>query len=52
MKIPLSVIGVGGLMTVEDYDLFLASGADFAMTATGAMWDPYLAFHQKQQNLR
>ena len=52
MKLPLSVIGVGGLMTVEDYDLFLASGADFAMTATGAMWDPYLAFHQKQQNLR
>lgn len=52
LKLPLSVIGVGGLMTVEDYDLFLASGADFAMTATGAMWDPYLAYHQKQQNLR
>ncbi len=52
MKFPVSLIGVGGIMTVEDYDLFRASGADFAMTATGAMWDPYLAYHQKQQNLR
>ena len=52
LNLPLSLIGVGGLMTVEDYDLFLSSGADFAMTATGAMWDPYLAYHQKQQNLR
>ena len=52
LQIPVSVIGVGGLMTVEDFDLFISSGADYAMTATGAMWDPYLAFHQKQQNLR
>ncbi|MHB8368144.1 MAG: beta/alpha barrel domain-containing protein [Leptospirales bacterium] len=51
-KVSLSLIGVGGIMTVEDVDLFLASGADFAMAATGAMWDPFLAYHMKQQNLR
>ncbi len=51
-KLSLSLIGVGGIMTVEDVDLFLSAGADFAMTATGAMWDPFLAYHMKQQNLR
>jgi dihydroorotate dehydrogenase len=52
LGMPLSIIGVGGLMTVEDYDLFRNAGADFAMTATGAMWDPFLAYHLKQQNLK
>ena len=51
-KLPLSLIAVGGIMTVEDVDLALSSGADFAMSATGAMWDPFLAYHMKQQNLR
>ena len=51
-KLPLSLIAVGGIMTVEDIDLALSSGADFAMSATGAMWDPFLAYHMKQQNLR
>lgn len=50
--IPLSIIGVGGLMTVEDAELFWNAGADFAMTATGAMWDPFLAYHLKQRNLK
>lgn len=52
LKLSLSIVGVGGIMTVEDLDLFWKAGADFAMTATGAMWDPFLAYHLKQQNLR
>lgn len=52
LGLPLSLIGVGGLMTVDDFDLFRKAGADFAMTATGAMWDPFLAYHMKQQNLK
>ena len=51
-KLPVALVAVGGLMTVEDIDLALSSGADFAMSATGAMWDPFLAYHMKQQNLR
>lgn len=39
-------------MTVEDFELFRNAGADFAMTATGAMWDPFLAYHLKQQDLK
>jgi dihydroorotate dehydrogenase len=52
LGVPLALIGVGGLMTVEDFELFRNAGADFAMTATGAMWDPFLAYHLKQQDLK
>lgn len=46
----LTVIGVGGFNAVEDYPDFREAGADFVMSATGAMWDPFLAYHVKQRN--
>lgn len=42
-KLDLTIIGCGGITLPEHFDLFLAAGADVAMTATGMMWDPFLA---------
>lgn len=42
-KLDLTILGVGGATLPEHFDLFFKSGADVAMTATGMMWDPYLA---------
>lgn len=42
-KLGLTLIGVGGIVLPEHFDLFFEAGADFAQTATGMMWDPYLA---------
>ncbi len=38
------VIGVGGAMTAEDIQDYFNLGVDAVMSATGAMWDPYLAY--------
>lgn len=35
--------GVGGIVKPEDFTDRLNGGADIVMSATGAMWDPYLA---------
>jgi dihydroorotate dehydrogenase (NAD+) catalytic subunit len=35
--------GVGGVTTAEDYFAYKESGADTVFSATGAMWNPYLA---------
>ena len=37
------IIGVGGVCTPDDFFEYLNAGADFVMSATGAMWNPYLA---------
>lgn len=37
------IIGVGGVATPEDYKEYINAGADAVMSATGAMWNPYLA---------
>lgn len=37
------IIGVGGVMNKEDFKEYMDKGADFVMSATGAMWNPYLA---------
>ncbi len=50
-KMDLSLIGVGGYNTPDDYMLFRNEGADFVMSATGAMWDPYLAYVTKQRDI-
>ena len=42
-KYDFSIVGVGGVMTPADVDRYLEAGADAVMSATGAMWDPYLA---------
>jgi dihydroorotate dehydrogenase len=44
----LGLIAVGGVMCAEHAIDYLAAGADIVQSATGMMWDPYLAqkFHQ------
>ena len=37
------VVGVGGLSSAADFDEYRRAGADAAMTATAAMWNPRLA---------
>lgn len=47
----LAIMGCGGITQPEHFSLFLDNGADIALTATGMMWDPYLAirYHQTHQ---
>ncbi len=42
------IIGVGGVMTPKDYFQYLKLGADAVQSATGAMWNPYLAYQIKK----
>ncbi len=50
-KLDLALIGCGGITLPEHFKAFLNAGADIAMTASGMMWDPYLAlrYHRRQQ---
>lgn len=38
-----SITGVGGVTQPEDYFEYIKAGANSVMSATGAMWNPYLA---------
>ena len=38
-----AIIGVGGVTTPQDYFEYRSERADAVMSATGAMWNPYLA---------
>ncbi len=38
-----TIIGVGGVTTPKDFKEYREAGADVVMSATGAMWNPYLA---------
>lgn len=42
-KYSYAIIGVGGVTTVDDFFEYRDAGADAVMSATGAMWNPYLA---------
>lgn len=42
-KLGLEMAGCGGIASVEHFDDFLKEGVQAALTATGMMWDPYLA---------
>ncbi len=48
-RLGLTLIGVGGIVRPEHFDDFFNAGADFAMTATGMMWDPFLAMKYHNQ---
>lgn len=37
------IIGVGGVMSADDFAEYRAAGADVVQSATGAMWNPQLA---------
>jgi dihydroorotate dehydrogenase (NAD+) catalytic subunit len=43
------IIGVGGVMSADDFIEYRNKGADFVMSATGAMWNPYLAKEIKEK---
>ncbi|MFA5791718.1 MAG: hypothetical protein WC884_01630 [Candidatus Paceibacterota bacterium] len=43
------IIGVGGVATPEDFFEYRNAGADIVMSATGAMWNPYLAKEIKER---
>ncbi|MBY0376765.1 hypothetical protein K2P96_02210 [Patescibacteria group bacterium] len=43
------IIGVGGVTTPEDFEEYRNVGADYVMSATGAMWNPYLAKEIKEK---
>ena len=53
-KYGFEVVGVGGVMTTAHIREFLDLGVDAVMTATGAMWDPLLAYNywntQRERN--
>lgn len=38
------ITGIGGVMTPQDYHEYRKAGADCVQSATGAMWNPYLAY--------
>lgn len=50
-KLELKLIGCGGIILPEHFKDFLDAGADIATTATGMMWDPYIAqkYHEARQ---
>ena len=41
------IVGVGGVMTPDDYQQYLAAGADVVQSGTGAMWNADLAIEVK-----
>jgi dihydroorotate dehydrogenase (NAD+) catalytic subunit len=43
------IVGVGGVMDVKDFFEYRETGADYVMSATGAMWNPYLARDIKEK---
>lgn len=43
-----AIVGVGGVTTPLDYQEYKDAGADIVMSATGAMWNPYLAKEIKE----
>ncbi len=43
-----TIIGVGGVTVPKDFKEYRDAGADIVMSATGAMWNPYLAKEIKE----
>jgi len=50
----ITLLAAGGITMPEHFDLFFNAGADVALSATGAMWNPYLAhdYHLKTLNYK
>lgn len=44
-----SIEGIGGVMNANDYFEYKKAGTDSVMSATGAMWNPYLAQEIKEK---
>ena len=43
LNLKYAIIGCGGVTVPADFKEYREAGADVVMTATGAMWNPYLA---------
>lgn len=43
-KYKFEIVGVGGVMNTSDFTDYKKAGADLVQSATGAMWNPYLAY--------
>lgn len=43
LELDFAIIGVGGVTKAHDYREYKDAGADAVQSATGAMWNPYLA---------
>ena len=43
-----AIVGSGGVVTPKDFREYRDAGADVVMSATGAMWNPYLAKEIKE----
>jgi dihydroorotate dehydrogenase len=48
-KYSFSIFGIGGVFSVNDYFDYKKAGADVVMSATGSMWNPYLAEEIKKE---
>lgn len=48
-RLDLELLGCGGITLAEHFSQFLQAGVAVAMTATGMMWDPYLAIKYHKQ---
>jgi orotate phosphoribosyltransferase len=48
-KLNLVLIGVGGITMACHFSQFLAAGATIALSATGLMWNPYLAAQYREE---
>lgn len=42
-RLDLELLGCGGVVKSDQFDELLSAGAKIAMSATGMMWDPFLA---------
>jgi len=51
-RLDLEILGCGGITKPAHFDEFMERGAAAALTATGMMWDPFLAhkWHQRREN--
>lgn len=49
LGLSFQIIGVGGVTTPDDFFEYMDAGADAVMSATGAMWNPYLAKDIKER---
>lgn len=48
-KLSYQIIGMGGVITPDDFQEYRDAGANVVMSATGAMWNPYLAKEIKER---
>ncbi len=51
-KYKYEIVGVGGVMTPKDFHDYRKAGADLVQSATGAMWNPYLAYEIYKELLK